>query len=41
MVAGSNPDAVTETSDMGPASSKDFLDIQANSSMWIHSETRT
>ena len=26
---------------MAPASSKEFLDIQANCRVWIHSETRT
>ena len=29
------------TLDMVPASSKEFLDIQANYRVWIHSETRT
>ena len=29
MVLGSSPVAVTETSDSAPASSKEFLDIQA------------
>ena len=29
MVVGSRPVAVTQTSDIGPASSKEFLDIQA------------
>ena len=33
--------AITETSDMAPASSKEFLDTQANYRVWIHSETRT
>ena len=35
---GSNPIA---TLDMVPAPSKEFLDIQANYRVWIHSETRT
>ena len=30
MVVGSNPVAVTETSDPAPVSSKEFFDIQAN-----------
>ena len=30
-----------KTSDVAPASSKEFLDIQANYRVWIHSETRT
>ena len=38
---GSNLVAVTYTSDMAPASSKEFLDIQANYTVLIHSETRT
>ena len=29
MVVGSSPVAVTSTSDLGPASSNEFLDIQA------------
>ena len=29
-MVGSNPVAVTSTSDMAPASSKEFLDIKAN-----------
>ena len=38
---GSNPVAVTETSDMAPALSEKFLDIQANYRVCIHSETPT
>ena len=37
---GSSPVAVTYSSDFAPASSKEFLDIQANYRVWIHSETR-
>ena len=37
----SNHVTVTETLDMAPALSKDFLEIQANYRMWIHSEART
>ena len=40
VVVGSSPVAVTDTSDFAPASSKEFLDIQATR-VWIHSETRT
>ena len=40
MVMSSNRVAVTYTSDIVPALSKEFLDIQANYSVWIHSETR-
>ena len=39
-VLGSNFLAVTQTSDMTPASSKECLDIQANYRVWIHSGTR-
>ena len=38
---GSNLVAVTWSSDIVPALSKEFLDIQANYREWIHSETRT
>ena len=38
---GSNLVAVTYTSDMAPASSKEFLYIQANYTVLIHAETRT
>ena len=41
MVVGSNLAAVSQTSDMAPASSKEFLDVQANYKAWIHSETHT
>ena len=41
VVVGSIRAAVTQTSDMAPALSKEFLDIQANKRVWIHSETRT
>ena len=41
VVVGSNHAAVTQTSDIVPASSKQFLDIQANYRVWIHSKTRT
>ena len=41
VVVGSNHVAVTETSDMAPGSSKEFLDIQANYRVWISSEIRT
>ena len=35
----SNPAAVTQTSDIAPALIKEFLDIQANYRVQIHSET--
>ena len=38
---GLNLVAVTWSSDIVPALSKEFLDIQANYREWIHSETRT
>ena len=38
MVLGSSSVAVTSPSEIAPASSKEFLDIQANI-VWIHSET--
>ena len=41
VVVVSNQVTVVETLDMAPALSKDFLDIQANYRMWIHSEART
>ena len=41
MVVGLNLVAICQTSDMAPASSKEFLDIQPNYRVWIHSETRT
>ena len=41
MAVGSNPVAVTETSDVAPAVSNGFLDHQAKYRVWIHSETRT
>ena len=40
MIFGSNLVAVTLTTDMAHASSKEFLEIQANYRMRIHSETR-
>ena len=39
MVVGSNPVAVTQTSDIAPALSKEFLDIQATTE-WKFSLTR-
>ena len=39
MVGGSNSVAVTYTSDMTTASSKEFLDIQANYRVKIQSKT--
>ena len=41
MVEVSNPIAVTYNSGMGLASSKDFLNNQANYRVFIHSEART
>ena len=32
---------MSRTSDVAPASSKEYLDIQANDQVWIHSETST
>ena len=41
VLVGSTPNAVTQTSDIAPDSSKDFLGIQTNYSVSIQSETCT
>ena len=40
VLVDSNLVVVTQTSDMAPTSSEEFLDIQANYRVWIHSESR-